>query len=193
MGNRNLLAIIIALLCAVPGAGQLMIYEVDTTIDNNGFRGCTAVSIDCSLRGAITNANTDGILSQIILGDGIYQLTIIGSNQGGNQGPPLLRWGVPSAGPAPMQVAQWKIWSFHFAKIPGTGDRGLEDASVTITRKSNGQVLPVEVVFYSFPDNDTLGITRGDWQVVLGETYAVHVSNTSRGDVTYEVTPITCP
>ncbi|REJ82792.1 MAG: hypothetical protein DWQ30_08755 [Acidobacteria bacterium] len=55
------------------------IYIVDTELDDAALDDCSLVTPDdCSLRGAIHKANTDGLDSQIRIPDGVYQLTLAG-------------------------------------------------------------------------------------------------------------------
>jgi hypothetical protein len=117
MWNRNLLAITVALLSALPAAAQI-IYEVDTAVDSP-FLPCTPAPGDCPLRSAIFNANNDGSFSQIILMDGTHQLTIAGANEDNNatgdldvlQGLEILA--APGASPVIEQTTLDRVFEVH--------------------------------------------------------------------------------
>lgn len=54
------------------GAAQAATYVVDTTSDSAGLSACTAGANDCSLRGAINNANAGGTTSTIQFDAGFF-------------------------------------------------------------------------------------------------------------------------
>ncbi len=63
--------IFLALIMAT-GAAQAATYVVDTTSDDAGLSSCSAAANDCSLRGAIADANTAGGSSTISFDGGIF-------------------------------------------------------------------------------------------------------------------------
>jgi predicted outer membrane repeat protein len=78
----------VALLWRVPEAdAALMTITVDTTTDSNaaGYQVCSGAANDCSLRGAISKANSDpGNFYTIIVPSGTYTLTLTGAGESGN-------------------------------------------------------------------------------------------------------------
>ncbi|MCJ7756404.1 MAG: right-handed parallel beta-helix repeat-containing protein [Thermoanaerobaculales bacterium] len=66
---------------AFAGPADAATYEVDRFDDDATATGCLVVPNDCSLRGAILKANTDGTSTTIVLPDGTYSLTIPGDNE----------------------------------------------------------------------------------------------------------------
>lgn len=93
----------------------------------------------------------------------------------------------PNQGFAPIETAAY-TWSFHVESI------GLNrDASAEVQRVSDGAALAVEHYYIegSGPP-DSLGFTPSGWTPAAGETYRVTIHGTSAGDVTYEVTLVSC-
>ena len=60
------------------------IYTVDRFDDDALADGCSGAANDCSLRGAISKANTDAQSTTIVLPDGTYLLTIPGADEDSN-------------------------------------------------------------------------------------------------------------
>ena len=60
MKQRYFLTALLALLGSLGNvaAAPPIVYEVDTTVDNPALNACTTAPNDCSLRGAITKANS---------------------------------------------------------------------------------------------------------------------------------------
>jgi hypothetical protein len=54
---------------------------VDRFDDNASASACTVAANDCSLRGAISQANADGQMTTIVLPDGTYTLTVYGGGE----------------------------------------------------------------------------------------------------------------
>lgn len=75
--------VIIGLLVAGAYAGSVdaATYEVDRFDDDATATDCLVAPSDCSLRGAVLKANTDGTSSIIELPDGTFTLTIPGDNE----------------------------------------------------------------------------------------------------------------
>lgn len=62
-------------------ATAAVLYEVDRLDDDISASACTGAANDCSLRGAITKANGDGVSTNISLPDGTCQLTVAGGEE----------------------------------------------------------------------------------------------------------------
>ena len=59
-------------------------YDVDRFDDVASANACTGAANDCSLRGAISAANTDGQETVIVIPDGVFLLTIAGVSEDSN-------------------------------------------------------------------------------------------------------------
>lgn len=93
----------------------------------------------------------------------------------------------PNQGFAPMETARY-TWSFHVESI-----RLNADATAEVVRVSDGMSLPVDSYYIEgFGPPTSLGFTPNGWSPAAGETYRVTIRSTSAGDVTYEVTPVSC-
>lgn len=79
-------AIVVGLLVTVvtPSKVYAASLVVDRFDDNASASACTGVPNDCSLRGAVTKANTVPGIDTVVLSAGTYTLTITGSNEDNN-------------------------------------------------------------------------------------------------------------
>ena len=65
-------------------ASAAVTYNVDRFDDIASANACTGAANDCSLRGAISAANTDGQETVIVIPDGVFLLTIAGVSEDSN-------------------------------------------------------------------------------------------------------------
>jgi hypothetical protein len=94
---------------------------------------------------------------------------------------------VPPAGFAPIEMAQYKQWSFEgklagIAKATATVLRVEDNTPVSLTPMPLSQGYGQETVSFN-PDAS---------QIQAGKTYRVTISGLSAGNVTYDVKPVTC-
>ncbi|MEM9071411.1 MAG: CAP domain-containing protein [Myxococcota bacterium] len=93
----------------------------------------------------------------------------------------------PNQGPTPVTLATQQWWSFHTYSVR------LEDASVSITRVSDGAPLEVTTDFIAGRGPPpSLRIERQGWTPTAGETYRVTVSLSDGSNITYDVMPVDC-
>lgn len=94
---------------------------------------------------------------------------------------------VPPAGFAPIQMAQYKQWSFE-GKLAG-----IAKATATVLRVEDNMPLPVTAMPLSQGyGQETLSFDPMGWTVEAGKTYRVTISGLSAGNVVYDVKPVMC-
>jgi hypothetical protein len=139
--RRFLMALLLLASCAPLAAqvdpdctiGVWHCYLVDRFDDVASATACTAAPADCSLRGAVTRANQDGVKSKLRLPAGEYVLSIEGADENGNQTGDLDVAGETKVAPSESgsvtitQVASDRI--FHL--LPGAGGVILQDLTLS--------------------------------------------------------------
>lgn len=93
----------------------------------------------------------------------------------------------PNHGQTPLANARY-IWSFQYY-----GGAIGQETSATVVRVSGNMEMPVITeVLGGGGLPGTLKITRDNWDVEVGQTYRVTITNLNGGDLTYEISPVTC-
>ena len=94
---------------------------------------------------------------------------------------------VPPAGFAPIQMAQYKQWSFE-GKLAG-----IAKATATVLRVEDNTPLPVTAMPLSQGyGQDTMSFDPMGWTVEAGKTYRVTISGLTGANVVYDVKPVMC-
>jgi hypothetical protein len=94
---------------------------------------------------------------------------------------------VPPAGFAPIQMAQYKQWSFE-GKLAG-----IAKATATVLRVEDNTPLTVTPMPLSQGyGQDTMSFDPSGWTVEAGKTYRVTIAGLTGGNVTYDVKPVMC-
>lgn len=94
---------------------------------------------------------------------------------------------VPPAGFAPIEMAQYKQWSFE-GSLAGTAK-----ATASVLRVEDNMKLPVTPQALSQGyGQDTMSFKPNGWVAEGGKTYRVTISGLTGGDVVYDVKPVTC-
>ena len=111
-------------------------------------------------------------------------LRVFGTSGGG----PDRAWTAwPPPGFAPADVMGW-IWSFHGSL------GGIPSATVTMTSGSASTPLAIKVqTLGQGYGPDAISWTPSGWTPAVGTTYHVKVGGLAGGDVSYDVTFVTCP
>jgi hypothetical protein len=94
---------------------------------------------------------------------------------------------VPPAGFAPIEMAQYKQWSFE-GKLAG-----IAKATATVLRVEDNTPLAVTAMPLSQGyGQDTVSFDPNGWTVEAGKTYRVTIAGLTGGNVTYDVKPVMC-
>lgn len=94
---------------------------------------------------------------------------------------------VPPAGFAPLQMAQYKQWSFEGSLA------GIAKATASVLRVEDNMALPVtQQALSQGYGQDTMSFLPNGWTAEAGKTYRVTITGLSAGDVSYDVKPVAC-
>jgi uncharacterized protein YkwD len=94
---------------------------------------------------------------------------------------------VPPAGFAPLEMAQYKQWSFE-GSLAGTAK-----ATASVLRVEDNMTLPVtQQALSQGYGQDTMSFMPNGWVAEAGKTYRVTISGLSAGNVVYDVKPVNC-